>query len=132
MLEIIGNILCAMLVFAGLGTIVAALASPTAHPDTAADPDIDASPGATGATSARFFLGLAMIGAAAFIASQLHEQANCSREQLDSFQQQTERQRELLRRQFGEYPPRNTASSFVLLSAPKPGALYFNLFIYTC
>lgn len=102
MLEIIGNILCAMLAFAGLAMIAAALARPAAHPDVAADPDIDAAPGATVATSARFFLGLAMIAAAAYFANQLHEQASGTRDLLDNFQQQTERQRELLRRQFGE------------------------------
>ena len=102
MLEIIGNILCAMLAFAGLGTIIAALSMPAGHTDAADDPDIDAAPSASGAAAARLLLGLAMIGSAAFFAHQLHEQGSGTRELLDNFQQQTERQRELLRRQFGE------------------------------
>ena len=66
MLEIIGNILCAMLGFAGLG-MISALGTPTGA---------DNPPKASGARTARFLLGLGMIGVAAFFADQLHDQAS--------------------------------------------------------
>lgn len=77
MLEIIGNILCAMLAFAGLGTIIAALDRPAAS--TADDPDIAAPPRAGGAVPARFLLGLAMIAAGAYFADQLRDQGDGAR-----------------------------------------------------
>lgn len=79
MLEIIGNILCAMLAFAGLGTIIAALDRPAVHTDTADDPDTAAPPRAGGAVPARFLFGLAMIATGAYFADQLENQGDGAR-----------------------------------------------------
>lgn len=76
MLEIIGNILCAMLVFAGLGLIISALDLSAGKPCHTDAPAHATRPMASAARFARFLLGIGMIAAAILFANQLHEQAS--------------------------------------------------------
>ncbi len=105
MLEIIGNILCAMLVFAGIGQIIMALsraAAPSQRIAEAGDTGAGHQNTNEGASAARFILGLAMIAAGAFFAYQIHDQASGARKAINDIQQQADHQRELLYQQFGQ------------------------------
>lgn len=87
MLEIIGTILCAMLLFKGIDFIVQAFNRQT---DNAA------------ALIVSLAAGAFCIMAAVYFYNQVTDQASGARQAMDELQSQAEYQREMLRRQFGQ------------------------------